>query len=74
MISNEVISIIINVYLIRLMSPSFLVKMFQLHIEDFYPYKGILSIGPCWSLSDPERPARMYTENALIRVKEFYVL
>ena len=49
-------------------------KMFGLHIEAFHPYEGILTKRPCWSLSDPEfrqRPARTYTEDALIRVKSF---
>ena len=37
------------------MSPSFLVQMFELHIEEaFHPYKSIISIRSCWSFSDPE--------------------
>ena len=41
MISNEIMSIRIklNFYFVRLISPSFLVKMFELHIEAFHPYK-----------------------------------
>ena len=34
------------------MSPSFLVEMFIIHREAFYSYKSIVSIRPCWSLSD----------------------
>jgi hypothetical protein len=43
MISSEVMSIRKNkiFYLIRLMSPSFLVKMFELHIETFHSDKSI---------------------------------
>ena len=41
-------------HLLRLMSSSFLIKMFELHIQAFHSYKSILSILPCLSLSDPE--------------------
>ena len=33
------------------MSPSFLVKMFELHVEAFHSHKNILSIVLCRSLS-----------------------
>ena len=36
------------------MAPLFLVKILYYTTEDIHPYKGILSIYLCWSLSDPD--------------------
>ena len=47
------------------MSPQFPGMMFELGIEAFYPYKGILSIRPYWSSG---------SENDLIGVKGLYLI
>ena len=55
------------------MSPSFLVKIFELHIEAFHSFKSISTVRAGRCLIPKSEPARTNAKNALIEVKHLYV-
>ena len=53
------------------LSPSFVVKMFELYIEIFHFYNSIVNIHACWWLPDPEGCSYM-NERPLFVIQTFY--